>query len=109
MGINLGDIISEGDDIFGDGVNIAARLEGIAVPGGICISAAVLDQVKQKLNLQTEDLGERALKNIDTPVRAYRVIQGGAEKVPGEDATAGPQAFVGTPLPARSVIAILPF
>ena len=73
IGVNLGDVIAEGDDIFGDGVNIAARLEGIADPGGICISAAALQQVSGRLELATDDLGERALKNIEAPVHAFRI------------------------------------
>src|SRR5215210_9040786 len=71
IGINLGDIMIEGDDILGDGVNIAARLEGIAEPGGICISASAHDQVRQKVAVEFADLGEQKLKNIDRPVRVY--------------------------------------
>ena len=77
VGINLGDVIIDGDDIFGDGVNIAARLEAMADPGGICISQAVLDQVKRKLALDLDDLGNRALKNIEEPVRTYRILHAG--------------------------------
>lgn len=73
VGINIGDVIIEGDDIFGDGVNIAARLEALADPGGICIARYVLDQVKGKLDLNFEDLGEKKLKNIAEPISAYRV------------------------------------
>jgi adenylate cyclase len=73
VGINLGDIIIDGDDIHGDGVNIAARLEAISEPGGICISGIVHDQVRDKLNLAFEDMGEQALKNIARPLRVYRV------------------------------------
>jgi TolB-like protein/Tfp pilus assembly protein PilF len=73
IGINLGDILIEGDDILGDGVNIAARLEGIAEPGGICISASAYDQVRGKVPLEFTDLGEQILKNIARPVRAYAV------------------------------------
>ena len=72
IGINLGDIIIEGDDIYGDGVNVAARLEGEADPGGICISGDAYRQVLGKIDLAFEDLGERALKNIAEPVRVYR-------------------------------------
>src|SRR3954447_4484012 len=75
IGINLGDILIEGDDILGDGVNVAARLEGIAEPGGICISAAAYDQVREKVAVKFADLGERSLKNIARPVRAYSVIR----------------------------------
>ncbi len=73
IGINLGDIIGEGDDIFGDGVNIAARLEGLAEPGGICVSRTVFNQVKGKVASGFEDLGERQLKNIPEPLHVYRV------------------------------------
>jgi TolB-like protein len=73
IGINLGDILIEGDDIFGDGVNVAARLEGIAEPGGICISSSAYDQVHGKVAVQFTDLGEQSLKNIARPMRAYAV------------------------------------
>ena len=71
VGINVGDIIVDGDDILGDGVNVAARLEGIAEPGGICISNTVFDQIDGKLDLNFIDLGEQSLKNIDKSIRAY--------------------------------------
>src|SRR3954453_21482969 len=74
IGINLGDILIEGDDILGDGVNIAARLEGIAAPGGICISASAYEQVRGKIAVEFTDLGEQSLKNIARPVRAYAAI-----------------------------------
>ena len=77
IGINLGDILVEGDDILGDGVNIAARLEGIAEPGGICISASAYDQVRGKVAVEFADLGEQSLKNIARPVRAYAVVRDG--------------------------------
>ena len=71
IGINLGDVIAEGGDIFGDGVNVAARLEALAEPGGICISRTVRDHIRDKLTYQFEDLGERSVKNIARPVRVY--------------------------------------
>src|ERR1700747_366983 len=71
IGINLGDILIEGDDSLGDGVNVAARLEGIAEPGGICISASAYDQVRGKVTVEFVDLGEQSLKNINRPVRVY--------------------------------------
>jgi TolB-like protein/class 3 adenylate cyclase len=74
IGINLGDILIEGDDILGDGVNVAARLEGIAEPGGICISSSAYDQVRGKVAVEFADLGEQSLKNIARPVRAYAVV-----------------------------------
>ncbi|MEE8287398.1 MAG: rhodanese-like domain-containing protein, partial [Gammaproteobacteria bacterium] len=74
MGINIGDIIVEGDDIYGDGVNIAARLESLAEPGGICLSDMVHQNVKAKLNLAFEDLGKQQVKNIPEPVRVFKVL-----------------------------------
>src|SRR6202790_1941836 len=76
VGIHQGDIIVEGDDIFGDGVNVAARLEALAEPGGICVSARVQEDAAGRLDLNFEDIGEQALKNIARPVRAYRVRAG---------------------------------
>ena len=110
VGINLGDIIVDDDDIFGDGVNIAARLEAMAAPGGICVSSAVVDQVRQKLKLDLEDLGECALKNIDKPVHAWRVAHGALDNAPSEAAgrTINPAGFAFT-LPERPSIAIMPF
>src|SRR5215472_9575237 len=71
MGVNLGDVILDGDDIYGDGVNIAARLETLAEPGGICISRVVRDQIRDKLPYSFTDIGEQQVKNIARPVRAY--------------------------------------
>ncbi|UCF94002.1 MAG: hypothetical protein JSW39_07540, partial [Desulfobacterales bacterium] len=73
IGINLGDVIQEEERIYGDGVNIAARLEKLSEPGGICISGTSYDQVKNKLNLGYRNLGEHRVKNIAEPVRVYRV------------------------------------
>jgi class 3 adenylate cyclase len=73
IGINLGDILIEGEDILGDGVNVAARLESIAEPGGICISSSAYDQVQGKVAVEFTDLGEQTLKNIARPIRAYVV------------------------------------
>src|ERR1700722_1391240 len=75
IGINLGDILIEGDDILGDDVNIAARLESIADPGGICVSSSAYDQVRGKVAVEFNDLGEQSLKNIARPVRAYAVVR----------------------------------
>jgi TolB-like protein len=77
IGINLGDILIEGEDILGDGVNIAARLESIAEPGSICISSSAYDQVRGKVAVEFADLGEQSLKNIARPVRAYAAIHNG--------------------------------
>jgi TolB-like protein/class 3 adenylate cyclase/Flp pilus assembly protein TadD len=91
IGINLGDIIGEGDDIFGEGVNIAARLEGLAEPGGICVSRTVFNQVKGKVTSGFENLGEHKVKNIPEPINVYRVQMEpeAAGVVPGEAQRAG--------------------
>ncbi len=98
IGINLGDIIVEDDDIFGDGVNIAARLEGLAEPGGICLSRAARDQVRDRIDLAFEDIGEQRVKNIPRPIRTFRAL------LSGGSAPAAP-----LPLPDRPSIAVLPF
>jgi adenylate cyclase len=104
IGINLGDVIAEEHDIFGDGVNVAARLEALAEPGGICVSRVVRDQVRDRLDLAFEDLGEQQVKNIARPVRVYRV---------GRSAVAGKQpkfaSLQSLPLPDKPSIAVLPF
>ncbi|EEX09906.1 adenylate cyclase protein [Ruegeria lacuscaerulensis ITI-1157] len=74
IGINVGDVIAENDDIYGDGVNVAARLEGLAVPDGICMSASVFDQVKDKLDLDIEDLGLHEVKNIEDPIHVFNLL-----------------------------------
>src|SRR4029079_2817453 len=74
VGIHLGDVISEDNDIFGDGVNIAARIESVASPGGLAVSAMVRDNVGNRLDCIFEDMGEQTLKNIDRPVRVYNVV-----------------------------------
>ena len=76
IGVNIGDLIVEGDDLYGDGVNVAARLEGLAEPGGICISSKVYEEIKNKVELAFEDLGEQNVKNIAEPVHAYRILLG---------------------------------
>jgi adenylate cyclase len=102
IGLNLGDVIVEGDDIFGDGVNVAARLEGLAQPSGICVSAIVHDQVQGKLDCEFDDIGEQSLKNITRPVRVYRVRDASA-------ASNGPPTRATLPLPDKPSIAALPF
>jgi hypothetical protein len=77
IGINVGDVMLKDGDIFGDGVNIAARLEGLADPGDICISRGIHDHVMKKLPFEFEDLGEQSIKNIAQPVRVYRLVMGG--------------------------------
>ncbi len=79
IGINLGDVIVDRDDIYGDGVNVAARLEALAPPGGICISAAVHDLIRQKFDVQFENLGPQELKNIEHPVQAFKLILDSSE------------------------------
>src|SRR5580700_3175195 len=76
IGINLGDIIKDGRDIYGDGVNVAARLEALAEPGGICVNRVVRDQVRDKLDFAFEDAGEQRVKNIARPLRVYHVRSG---------------------------------
>ncbi|MDP6572993.1 MAG: adenylate/guanylate cyclase domain-containing protein [Rhodospirillales bacterium] len=87
MGVNLGDITVDEEDIYGDGVNIAARLEALAEPGGICISGAVHDQVHKRVGLAIEDMGAQTVKHLSTPVRVYRVLLGKrAETAPALEA-----------------------
>src|SRR5712672_2613416 len=98
IGINLGDIIIDGTDIFGDGVNVAGRLEALAEPGGICVSRVVRDQVRDKLDFAFEDMGEQQVKNIARPVRVYRIplAETARTKAP-------------LPLPDKPSLAVLPF
>jgi adenylate cyclase len=110
IGINLGDILIEGDDILGDGVNVAARLEGIAEPGGICISSSAYEQVVGKVAVEFADLGEQRLKNINRPVRAY------AAKLGNRFGSAAPAALnpvsgakKSLSLPDKPSVAVLPF
>jgi TolB-like protein len=103
LGVNLGDVIIEGDDIFGDGVNVAARLEGLAPPGGVCISDVVHQMVRGRLDLAFEDLGEQRVKNIAQPVRVWRWAN---QEVPPAGAVGDDTATV---VPNRPSIAVLPF
>jgi TolB-like protein/class 3 adenylate cyclase len=130
IGINLGDILIEGDDILGDGVNIAARLEGIAEPGGICISSSAYDQVRGKVPVDFTDIGEQHLKNIARPIRAYGLgkdrldVRTKGESTtatvlgaplptglgsPNDAASSGFALKGASPLPAKPSIAVLPF
>jgi adenylate cyclase len=106
IGVNLGDIIIDGDDIHGDGVNIAARLEAMAEPGGICISHAVLTQTRGKLDFPVEDLGDQTLKNIAQPIHVFRVVARPSRPHAGETPAVQPAAL---PLPDKPSIAVLPF
>ena len=99
IGINVGDIMSEGGDIFGDGVNVAARLEALADPGGICVSGRVQEDARGKFDIPFEDRGEQPLKNIAWPVRVYKVRLGGET----------PTAMPALSLPDKPSIAVLPF
>lgn len=89
IGINLGDVIVEGDDLHGDGVNVAARLEALAEPGGVCISRSARDQIRDKLSYGMADMGEIEVKNIARPVRAFRVLPAG--EAPSPTAASGPR------------------
>jgi TolB-like protein/class 3 adenylate cyclase len=109
IGINLGDILIEGDDILGDGVNIAARLEGIAQPGGICVSASAYDHVRGKVEVEFADLGEQRLKNIDRPVRVYTAKSRGHVGMVGLNASSHHDVQKPLPLPDKPSIAVLPF
>ena len=102
IGINVGDVVVEDGDIFGDGVNVAARLEGLAEPGGICVSARVQEDAAGKLDLAFEDLGEQQLKNIARPVRVFRVRR---DRVAEATHTSEPSLA----LPDKPSVAVLPF
>ena len=104
MGLNVGDVVVEDGDIFGDGVNVAARLEGLAEPGGICVSARVQEDATGKLDLHFEDMGEQQLKNIARPVRVYRVRDSATPRT--QPPPPSPQLL---PLPDKPSIAVLPF
>src|SRR5438876_10597500 len=106
VGINVGDVIVEGPQIYGDGVNIAARLEALAEGGGSCISGTVYDQVENKLPVGYEYLGEQTVKNIAKPVRVYRVIE--PEAIAAAQVRSTATALV-LPLPTKPSIIVLPF
>ena len=108
IGINLGDVIVEGGDIFGDGVNVAARLEALAEPGGICISRTVRDQIRDKLPYAFEDLGEQSVRNIARPVRVYALRPEAVADLPAPSVL--PVAPISQPAVApRLSIVVLPF
>jgi adenylate cyclase len=110
IGINLGDILIEGEDILGDGVNVAARLEGIAEPGGICISSSAYDQVRGKVAVEFTDLGAQGLKNIDRPVRVYAAKSRGHLGIVAPSVLpANAEVQRSLPLPDKPSIAVLPF
>ena len=101
IGINLGDILIEGDDILGDGVNIAARLEGIAEPGGICISRTVREQIRDKLSYPFVDMGEHSVKNIARPVHVYGMSAAAVASLPHARAVEAESGRL--PIPARGM------
>ncbi len=103
IGVNLGDVMVEGDDIYGEGVNVAARLEGLCEPGTVYVSGSVFDQVAGKLEASFEDLGEQSIKNLSRPVRVYRARDETGAAAPLDHASAV------APLPDKPSIAVLPF
>ncbi|MEH2560725.1 adenylate/guanylate cyclase domain-containing protein [Bradyrhizobium sp. AZCC 2289] len=113
IGINVGDVIIDGDDIFGDGVNVAARVEAECEPGGVCLSANAYEQIRSKTSFSFDDMGEKQLKNIERPVRVYfvRVSQPKVDPKSGERPTIIGSQDVGKPLtlPDKPSIAVLPF
>ena len=107
IGVNLGDVVESGDDLMGDAVNVAARLESIAKPGGICVSAAVYEQIEGKLTLGAEDLGEQHVKNIPRPIHAYRLTLGGAPVVAAPPADGRKTTRLAIIFGAATVVAVL--
>jgi len=107
IGINLGDVIQEGERIYGSGVNVAARLESLAEPGGICVSGIVYAQVKKRLNLEYRHLGKKRVKNIDEPVDAYRVLP--VSEAAAQSVVKAKMDRMAFPLPVKPSIAVLPF
>jgi adenylate cyclase len=105
IGVNLDEVVVDGADIFGDGVNIASRLEGIAEPGTICLSGIVFSQVKSRVDIRFEDLGTQTLKNIAEPVHVYRIVPAGSGTEFRHVAWTGEEL----PIPKKPSIAILPF
>ena len=96
IGVNIGDVVAQGDDLLGDGVNVAARLEELAEPGGICVSLAARDQVRDRLDIGFEDRGEIRVKNIARPVRVFRVLSEGHE-------TRKPRQLPAAPAPQKQL------
>jgi TolB-like protein/class 3 adenylate cyclase len=108
VGINLGDVIAEGEDIFGDGVNVAARLEALAEPGGICVSRVVRDQVRDKLDFAFDNLGEQQVKNIARPVRVYGLRPEAVADPPASSAPPAGPVLQSAGAPRLSIV-VLPF
>jgi adenylate cyclase len=109
IGINLGDVIVEEHDIFGDGVNVAARLEALAEPGGICVSRVVRDQVRDKLDVAFEDMGEQRVKNITRPVRAFALRPEAVADLPASSTSPATSISMPTTVAPRLSIVVLPF
>ncbi len=107
IGINLGDVVIDGDDIQGDGINVAARLEGMAEPGGICVSGMVYEGVRDRIDVPFDDLGEQTLKNISRPIRVYRARMDGADTSARQQVAT--TASVRPSRPAKPSVAVLPF
>jgi class 3 adenylate cyclase len=99
IGVNIGDVICDEARIYGDGINVAARLEGISDPGGVCVSEDAYRQTRGKADVEFADIGEQSLKNIARPVRAYKIVRDGSSTM------AAPEL----PLPSKPSIAVLPF
>jgi adenylate cyclase len=108
IGVNLGDVIADGGDIYGDGVNIAARLEGLAAPGGICVSGTVRDHIGDRLPYAFEDMGEQSVKNIARPVRVYALHPEGSADVPTASASSTTSSSPSLAAPRLSIV-VLPF
>jgi adenylate cyclase len=108
IGINLGDVIADGGDIYGDGVNIAVRLEGLAAPGGICVSGTVRDHIGDRLPYAFEDMGEQSVKNIARPVRIYSLHPEGKGSVPTADLSSSTSSSLPVAAPRLSIV-VLPF
>ena len=114
IGVNLGDVLIDGEDILGDGVNVAARLEGISEPGGVCVSASVLEHIQGRVAAEFLDLGEQSLKNIGKPVRAYALSADAiaAAKIAAREAASAATAAPAPPErrePPRLSLVVLPF
>jgi adenylate cyclase len=108
IGVNLGDVIADGGDIYGHGVNIAVRLEGLAAPGGICVSGTVRDHVGDRLPYAFEDMGEQSVKNIARPVRVYALRPGGVAGEPAARASSTTSSSPPVAAPRLSIV-VLPF
>ena len=107
MGINLGDIVDDGEDIHGEGVNVAARLEGLAEPGGICISGMVFDMVRNRIDARFEDMGEQTVKHVTAPVRVWRWAEG--QRTEPSTPVAATETRPAPALADKPSIAVLPF